>query len=166
MILCKICQIEKQQTEFYFKKECNPELEKQKDKIRRARRRDEINARVRERRKANPEQFRDVDNKRYERDKEKRKECSRRSYRNRQGHYIHIAKIRAFKKRRATPPWLTEDHKLQIKKIYEECSRLTNSTGIDYNVDHMVPINGENVCGLHVPWNLRVITAEENFKKH
>jgi 5-methylcytosine-specific restriction endonuclease McrA len=42
---------------------------------------------------------------------------------------------------------------------------LTKLTGERYVVDHIVPLISEAVCGLHVPWNLRVITQDENLRK-
>lgn len=65
----------------------------------------------------------------------------------------------------ATPKWLTAEHKAEIVATYNEAVRIGEETGIPHHVDHIVPIRGKNVSGLHVPWNLRVITAEENYKK-
>jgi 5-methylcytosine-specific restriction endonuclease McrA len=42
---------------------------------------------------------------------------------------------------------------------------MSQTTGERYVVDHIIPLQGEAVCGLHVPWNLRVITQEENLAK-
>lgn len=68
--------------------------------------------------------------------------------------------------RQATPKWLTKEQKQQIKAFYIEADRLKRETGVDHEVDHIVPIRGGIVNGLHVPWNLRVITAAENQKKN
>ncbi len=77
---------------------------------------------------------------------------------------VYDAKRRAAKLN-ATPSWLTNKHWKEIKKIYGLRSICSLATQIDYHVDHIVPLRGTNVCGLHVPWNLQVITAEENFLK-
>ena len=77
----------------------------------------------------------------------------------------HTAKRHA-QKLQATPPWLTAEQQAEIKAIYAECRRLQEETGIAHNVDHIHPLQGATVCGLHVPWNLQVLTESENCAKH
>jgi hypothetical protein len=74
-------------------------------------------------------------------------------------------KARRRKHREATPPWLSRKQKTEIRQMYQVAITLTKTTGEQYVVDHIVPLRSEVVCGLHVPWNLRVITQEENLKK-
>lgn len=76
----------------------------------------------------------------------------------------HKAKRRA-KERQATPLWVTKAHIEDITAVYIEAERLTRETGIPHQVDHIVPLSGKTVCGLHVPWNLRAIPATENNRR-
>lgn len=62
----------------------------------------------------------------------------------------------------ATPKWVNYK---AIESIYVECANTTKSTGIPHHVDHIVPLRGKTVCGLHVEYNLRIITATENMEK-
>jgi molybdopterin/thiamine biosynthesis adenylyltransferase len=76
-----------------------------------------------------------------------------------------VAKRKA-KKLRATPKWLTEDDFWLIKEIYATAAERAQCTGVSHDVDHIIPLQGEFVSGLHVPYNLRVIPASENRRKH
>jgi hypothetical protein len=58
-----------------------------------------------------------------------------------------------------TPSWLTNEQKANILHFYVEAWQL----GLE--VDHIVPICGENVCGLHVPWNLQLLDRSANASK-
>lgn len=64
-----------------------------------------------------------------------------------------------------TPSWLTEQHYKEIENYYWLSADLRSVTGQEYHVDHIVPIQGENVCGLHVPWNLQVLPSDINISK-
>lgn len=68
-------------------------------------------------------------------------------------------------RRNAVPKWVDDQLKQEIQKFYVEARAKTKETGTHYEVDHIVPLMGEDVCGLHVPWNLRVITRYENRSK-
>ena len=74
-------------------------------------------------------------------------------------------KARRRKHREATPPWLSKKQKSEIRQLYQIAITMTRTTGEQYVVDHIVPLRGTDVCGLHVPWNLRVITQDENLRK-
>jgi len=63
---------------------------------------------------------------------------------------------------KAWPDWCTEHN--DFKKIYDEAKKRRRD-GENVHVDHIVPIRSMFVCGLHVPWNLQVLTELENLKK-
>ena len=64
-----------------------------------------------------------------------------------------------------TPKWLDADAFAKMEEYYYTANMLGMHTGVAYQVDHIVPLNGKNVSGLHVPWNLQILTAEENNRK-
>ena len=68
-------------------------------------------------------------------------------------------------KLKATPSWLTSEHTSLIETFYTEAKQLEQVLGIKHHVDHIVPLQGKNVCGLHVPWNLQVLTEADNTAK-
>ena len=70
-----------------------------------------------------------------------------------------------YRKNKAQPEWLSEEHKKQICEIYRCCKQISKETGIPHHVDHIIPIKGENVSGLHVPQNLQIVTASYNMSK-
>lgn len=74
------------------------------------------------------------------------------------------AKRRAAKQK-ATPSWLSKDQLEQIQALYYRAKELEKLDGISRHVDHIVPLRGRNVSGLHVPWNLQILTAFENVSK-
>lgn len=64
-----------------------------------------------------------------------------------------------------TPAWLTETDKWMMREAYSLAKLRSKATGIKWEVDHIIPLRGEYVSGLHVPLNLQVITKTENRKK-
>ena len=74
--------------------------------------------------------------------------------------------LRKRRHRQATPIWLSIEDRQKIKQIYLQARHMSELTGEKYVVDHQVPLRGETVCGLHVPWNLEIMTHAANCKKH
>jgi hypothetical protein len=79
----------------------------------------------------------------------------------------HLARTR---KRQAAklqrlPKWLTEHDLAVIQAKYSIAAMLTRENGIPYHVDHIIPLQGKKVSGLHTPLNLQVIPGSENVKK-
>lgn len=85
---------------------------------------------------------------------------------------LHLANRAATQRKRLsaklhrTPSWLTADDYLKIRCLYQVARMRTTETGYVWHVDHILPLQGKNVCGLHVPWNLQVIPATENLRKY
>ncbi len=74
------------------------------------------------------------------------------------------AKRRAAKIQR-TPKWLTkEDHK-RMQKKYEMASLMSEFLGVEYHVDHRIPLQGKTVSGFHCPDNLQIMLASDNLSK-
>ena len=80
-----------------------------------------------------------------------------------------IAKAKRARRRasmsNSTPNWLTDIQKAQIAEFYEIATALETQTGIKHHVDHIVPLKANGISGLHVPWNLQILTANENLSK-
>lgn len=79
---------------------------------------------------------------------------------------LHVAKAKyRAAKRQACPPWVDKEHMARIHAIYKLRREVSEQTGITHEVDHIVPLQGKTVCGLHVWWNLRVIPKQENNRR-
>jgi hypothetical protein len=78
------------------------------------------------------------------------------------GRWISYLIERRRKRDRSMPPWAD---KKSIKEIYMKAQRLTEETGIPYEVDHIIPSNHHLVCGLHVENNLQILPKKENRAK-
>lgn len=77
----------------------------------------------------------------------------------------HAAAMYRAKTKQATPEWLSKDQKDQILSVYKHAKECEILTGDKYHVDHIVPLRGENISGLHVPWNLQILPADVNISK-
>jgi len=79
------------------------------------------------------------------------------------GYVCHINKIREVKKKQRMPSWADP---AAIRKIYEDCAALNKKHGPrSHHVDHIVPLQGKNVSGFHVEYNLQILKASDNLSK-
>lgn len=86
---------------------------------------------------------------------------------NRKNKHCVLANLRKRQigKKHRTPGWLTKDEQRQIRELYRTAADLTKRTGVPWHVDHVFPLHGKTVSGLHTLSNLRVILASENMSK-
>ena len=64
------------------------------------------------------------------------------------------------------PAWSNDDDLKAIKKIYARCRRINKLTGIKHQVDHVIPLQGDSISGLHHSTNLAIIPAALNISKN
>jgi len=86
-------------------------------------------------------------------------------YAKNRGALINYYRLRAAALKLAAPAWLTVIHRAQIQEMYDIAEARTVQTGTPHEVDHIVPLKHPRVCGLHVPWNLQVLTQSANRQK-
>lgn len=74
-----------------------------------------------------------------------------------QARYHRAKQARLFKDDEVVSQW--------IKNYYETAKELGRNHDTTFHVDHIVPLKGKDVCGLHVPWNLQITTSAYNMSK-
>lgn len=183
MFICKICNQQKPEDsygvyyskineKFYRKLRCNS-CERERGKIYDKKRTESGNSKLRAKKYYTKHKARRLEsNKRY---RNKNKEHVNKWHReyftkryNNDSEFKEKMRIKSIKtdKRRNKDSILSKIFIKEILEVYKECRRLTKVTGIRYEVDHIIPIKHKNVCGLHVPWNLQILTKHENSSKN
>lgn len=169
---CTVCCLEKDLESFYKTKDgkfgrhsmCKScLLSKNKEN------RDKNKARDRVKKQAyylvNKEAIGERNRKNYLANRESRLETNRRWKKLNYHKVISSVSLRKEKIRIATPKWLSPQQKTEIENFYWLAKDLSVVSGEAYHVDHIVPLRGKDVCGLHVPWNLQVLPADINLAK-
>lgn len=176
---CTSCNKHKQLSEFYTRasgkqkgqrvsticKICSSEITKQK----RLDNPDLYKEQLKNRRAAKPELYKTIDAKYRSNNIEI---CRERSNKSSKAYYERYpwkvaAKGARYRARKATgqPVCLPAIELAKIKSIYKSCKSISDKSGVKHHVDHIIPLAGKDVCGLHVPWNLQVIPARDNLMK-
>lgn len=149
----------------YFTEEERKAAKKEKDKKYREKYRETLLAKKREYYANNKEKHSAVMAEHYKNNTEKYKEKTRLWQQNNRARHNAYCMFRYTSKMQARPKWLSQDDLWMIEEAYSLAKLREQMTGIKWHVDHIVPLRGKTVCGLHVPWNLQVITASENCSK-
>lgn len=140
----------------------NPEEAKERDRRKHEKHRAASLERMRKYSAKNSEKRSALEKERYAKEKEKIKQRNK-AYRERNYGLVRVwNNARRASEKRATPPWANF---LEMAAIYQLAARMTTETGEQYHVDHIYPLRGRNVSGLHVQNNMQVIKAAENLKK-
>ena len=159
---CKSCR--KEETSIRYKKHKTKLKEARKEWV--YKNRDKLNKYRREYYKKNKESMLQACSEYRDRNREKIRAYSKRvrkEFPEKRNYYTSLRRARI---KEALPAWLTKEQKQWIAWHYKQAKMIENLTGVKCHVDHIHPIKGKTLCGLHVPWNLQVIPATENRKKN
>lgn len=96
---------------------------------------------------------------------EKARKSSSSWRKNNKGHANSLTRSRQAAKLARTPSWLTSFDLLKIKCFYQVAAMRSRESECMWHVDHILPLQGKTVSGLHVPSNLQVIRGSENSRK-
>lgn len=154
MKTCTVCHTEKELTDFYRRSRAHDGHEAMCKECRLAHNRNWL--------AKNKDRHGELTRSWYERNKDQHLANSKEWYAANRHRKLAITTARELRCRQATPVWAD---KTAIMAFYAEAQRLSAETGIQYDVDHIVPLKGKTVSGLHVPTNLRVIPSSENKRK-
>jgi len=117
------------------------------------------------RRLANPEVEKERKRADYHKHREKHLATKKEYRKNNRGKINALNSAHKKRIRQAIPKWVDKEHKERIKELYELANLRTRMFGYPWHVDHIIPIKGDTVCGLHVVENLQVIIGSENISK-
>ena len=119
---------------------------------------DEMRAYKRRWNKANPEKNASLKRAYKDKNREKISAYNKKWQKNNKGKTNYYTRKYQADKLQRTPSWLTIDQFKKIEQFYVNCPN-------GYHVDHIIPLRGKNISGLHVPENLQYLPAYENVKK-
>lgn len=117
-------------------------------------------------RESNIEAYKFRDKLQYESNPKKRIDKSVNWAKKNPGKKRNLTAKRQYLKLQRMPKWLSREQLSAIKQFYLDAAYLTHYTKTKFSVDHIVPLQGKNVSGLHVPWNLQLMTLSENCSKN
>lgn len=143
---CKACEAQRTKD----RRIASPEVFRERDKLRRAK---------------NKKKFSEQSKARYAKNPEAKKQSVEKWRKNNLSKAGEIRNRYRLRKINAMPNWLTPIHMAQIQEFYDIALAKTTQTGIIHHVDHIHPLRGNGFNGLHVPWNLQVLTKKENLHK-
>lgn len=114
---------------------------------------------------ANPELIKSQRRARYILNRSKRIKATLDWQKNNPGKINAKNKLRKLSKKHRTPSWLSAEQLKEIQEFYILAKELQWLSIEPLEVDHIVPLNGKYVSGLHVPWNLQILPKSMNVQK-
>jgi hypothetical protein len=79
--------------------------------------------------------------------------------------HLEQSKLNKIARAKRVPIWMDSEERWLINEAYKLARERTNLFGFAWHVDHIIPLRGKDVCGLHTIANLQVIPAKENLRK-